>query len=60
MQLYVCTQIDKATNNCLSWLDLNTSMLAITGWQASMIITAIASYYLTMWLLKKSRSNFKR
>ncbi len=59
MELYVCTQLDKPSNTCMAWLDLNTTMFAITGWEASLIITAISSYYLTMWLLKNLRYSVK-
>mgnify|MGYP003587226215 CR=1 FL=1 len=59
MELNVCTQLDKSTNTCLTWLDLNTTMFAITGWEASLIITAISSYFVIMWLLKQSRYSVK-
>ncbi len=59
MALYVCLQIDETTNQCQNWFDLNSSIFAITGLQASLIITAIAGYYLTMWLLKKLRTSVK-
>lgn len=59
MALYVCLQIEETTNQCQNWFDLNSSIFAITGSQASLIITAIAGYYLTMWLLNKSRKSVK-
>lgn len=52
---YQCQEI-ASDNTCILWVQgFSWSDLAITGTQASQIIIAVASYYLTMWLLQKLR-----
>ncbi|WP_367156955.1 hypothetical protein [Acinetobacter sp. FL] len=56
---YLCKTVDETTKACLEWVQFDLSGLAITGWQSSLIIMAITSYYLVMWLLRQSRYSIK-
>lgn len=55
---WLCNSYDSATQLATDCQVFDINSFAITGTQASLIITAIAGYFLTMWLLRRLRFTF--
>ena len=55
---YLCNSFDEVAQVATDCKVFELNSFAITGTQASLIIAAVASYFLTMWLLKRLRYTF--